>query len=323
MYRKSWNILVGAVGTGTSFAIVSQIKSVFGSLVRFTGVDSNPKELVASSVLIDNFICIPETDDPLFEDSIIKIIEKFQINLYIPILAKEIILANKLKSYSKYNKLQIWSKESYLNFLDKKQSNSLMIINNIPTPLVYSSVCTEQRDSWFMKPSNGYGSVGVGVISKEALVTMGESELNKFLIQEICDPPEVTVDSFYDPKNDFLRIYCRERVETKSGVCTKARVFFDHEIFSIALKIAKLISQEGLINFQVMKLNGEWVVTDLNLRSGAGTNMTCAAGFNVIAAAFSLTIGDDYQRHIPPLIAGEVIYVARQYTEFVTQRNQT
>jgi len=323
MYNKNWNILIGAVGTGTSYAIVSQIKSVYGSLVRITGVDSNPKELVASSVLIDDFVCVPETDDPLFEDSIINIIEKFKINLYIPILADEIIFANKLKSYSEYKELQIWSKESYLTFLDKRKSNASMIINNIPTPLVYSSTSTGHRDFWFMKPSNGYGSKGIRLISKDDLATMEESELNLFLIQEICDLPEVTVDSFYDPKNDFLRIYCRERVETKSGVCTKARIFFDNDIFSIALKITQLISQEGLINFQVMKVNDKWVVTDLNLRSGAGTNMTCAAGFNIIAAAFALTAGDDYQRHIPPLISGEVIYVARQYTEFVTQRNQT
>ena len=62
-----------------------------------------------------------------------------------------------------------------------------------------------------------------------------------------------------------------------------------------------------------------WVVTDLNLRSGAGTAITCSAGFDVLAAAFACREGEDYTKFLSPIAAGEEFIVTRQHAEFVMQ----
>jgi len=137
------------------------------------------------------------------------------------------------------------------------------------------------------------------------------------VIQELCESPEITVDSFYDDRNNIGYAYCRERLETKSGVCTKARLFADPELSDFANKIGQSLKQRGTICFQVMKCNDGWALTDLNVRSGAGTSLTCSAGFDVLSAAFACRIGEDYLDFLRPIKEREEFFITRQYSDFV------
>jgi hypothetical protein len=130
----------------------------------------------------------------------------------------------------------------------------------------------------------------------------------------------VTVDSFYDYRSHFGRAYCRERIEVKSGVCTKAKLFSDAALSEIASKIGRTIQQTGAITFQVMKISDSWVVTDLNLRTGAGTSMTCSAGFDVVNASYAARSNLDFHQYIPELPIGNSILVTRQYADFIMVR---
>lgn len=320
MSKNQNKILIGALGTGTSFSIVTQLQSIWGSELSITGIDSNPKELVAASPLVDSFFQVPLTADPGFELAVLKIIEDNQIQLFIPVLNEEIELANKLEDILNEFKVFIWGNKRYLDFLDKRKANDLMKKVGIPVPAEYSASKFDSDQKWFMKPINGFGSKDSGLISVPDIQKFDSNHLKNYLIQEPCDFPEVTVDSFFDPQENFGRFYCRERIEVKSGVCTKARIFYDESIEKIAIKIASLINQEGLITFQLMKRNNNWVVTDLNLRPGAGTGMTCSAGFNVIAAAYALTMNEPYDSFVPKMNPTTNIFVARQYLDLVTKR---
>jgi hypothetical protein len=69
-----------------------------------------------------------------------------------------------------------------------------------------------------------------------------------------------------------------------------------------------------------MKRGEDWVVTDLNLRTGAGTSMTCSAGFDVINATYAARSNAEYMDFIPELPVGHSIVLTRQYTDFVMAR---
>jgi carbamoylphosphate synthase large subunit len=320
MKKNQHKILIGALGTGTSFSIVTQLQSIWGDALNITGIDSNPEALVATSPLVDSFFQVPPTTDLGFEQAVLKIIEDNQIQLFIPILNEEIELANKLENLFDEIKILIWGNKKYLDFLDKRKANNLMKKAGILVPAEYVESKFDGGQKWFMKPINGFGSKDSGLMSVADIKKFDPNLLGNYLVQEACDFPEVTVDSFFDPQENFGRFYCRERIEVKSGVCTKARIFFDESIEKIALKVAKLIDQKGLITFQLMRKNNEWVVTDLNLRPGAGTGMTCSAGFNVIAAAYALTMNEPYDSFVPKLNPATNIFVARQYLDLVTKR---
>jgi carbamoylphosphate synthase large subunit len=313
--------MVGAVGTGTAFGIINRLRIVWGKTIQIVGTDTNPKHLVTSSVFLDEFYQVSRADSESFLEEISSLIIEKKIDMYIPILNSEIVIAAQLSASKLFSNRVFWSSKVYGECTDKEFANDLLKNIAVPTPLTINKMeDIVTREEWFVKPRAGYGSIGAGKMKSTAIEAFGGNFLNEMLVQEICSDPEVTVDSFYDYRNDFSRAYCRERVEVKSGVCTKARLFSSIELSEIAIMIGKGIDQIGIITFQVMKRGNSWVVTDLNLRAGAGTSMTCTAGFDVINASFAARRNLDYFHFLPELPISSSILITRQYTDFVMAR---
>ena len=315
-------ILLGAAGTGTSFAIASRLRAVWGDAVRIVSVDINPQELVTTSLLSDAFIQVPLADDPAYESRIRNILLSEGIDIYVPILNEEHVVAQAIIEDPDFGDLDVWSSELYARCTDKDFADKFLKRIGVPTPKVIDPIALRPSESCFVKPRRGFGSKGARKVSFAELTDFSKSELESLIIQEVCEGPEVTVDSFYDTQAEASFAYCRERIETKSGVCTKARVFFDPKLADIAQKIGNGLQQRGTICFQAMKAHGDWVITDLNVRSGAGTAITCSAGFDVLAAAFACRTGQDYSKFVRQLDVDEEFIVTRQYAEFVMAHRQ-
>ena len=314
-------ILVGAVGTGTAFGIITRLRAVWGNTIQIVGTDINLRHLVTSSIFLDDFYQVSNSESEGFADEISKLIKEKEIDMYIPILNAEIVLAGQFSESESFTKTSFWSSKLYGECTSKEFANNLLENAKIPIPFTLTQVKDINKyDEWFTKPRNGYGSHGARKISSTEIRASGRTFLTEMLTQEICDLPEVTVDSFYDYRNQFSRAYCRERIEVKSGVCTKANLFTDANLSEIAIEIGREINQIGTITFQVMKRGTSWVVTDLNLRTGAGTSMTCSAGFDVINASYAARCNLEYKHFIPDLPLGRSIVITRQYTDFVMVR---
>jgi carbamoyl-phosphate synthase large subunit len=314
-------VLIGASGTGTSFGIISRLRAIWGTEIYLAGVDIFEKRLVTSSNFLDDFFKVCRADSPEYSHEISRLIGDLNIDIFIPILNNEILLAAHLQTDARFKDVQFWSSEIYAKCLDKRFAAELLKTNGVPVPREYDP--TGERlasGKWFIKPINGAGSFGAKIINESEIGLIPTAELNNSIIQEICDGPEITVDSFYDRNSGFSRAYCRERIEVKSGVCTKTRIFSDVELSKIANLLGSVINQEGAICFQVMTVDNKYVVTDLNLRSGAGTSMTVNAGFDIIGANFAYRTQKSYMHYLPELEIGKSIYVTRQYSDFVMER---
>lgn len=313
-------VLLGGAGTGTSFAIASRLKARWGNEVRLIVTDIFPAEHVTTSLLADRFHMVPKAGDPAFRDRLIDILRAEHVQTYIPVLNEEIALAADLMRLGEFPDIDFWSSPLRAQCLDKVFADQWLAGIGIPTPQKYT--VGDQGESWFAKPKTGYGSRGAREVSLDEIEAMTASERDGLLIQEHCVGPEITIDSFYDHQNGFRRAYCRERLETKSGVCTKARLFHDTELSEYAGQIGQALEQCGAICFQVMRGDTGWVVTDLNLRSGAGTAITCSAGFDILAAGYACRIGEDYREWLAPIASGEEFLVTRQYAEFVMRHQK-
>ncbi|WP_374347860.1 ATP-grasp domain-containing protein [Chitinimonas sp.] len=315
-------VLLGAAGTGTAFAIASRLKAIWGNGIRLIASDVNSASMVSTSLLADAYHQVPYANSPLFEGCIVDLLRDESVNHYIPILNEEIVLAGELADNNVYSHIDFWSSMHYAKCVDKKYASQWLNSIGISTPKdvrIADIECEERRV--FVKPRDGFGSRKAQVMTLGQVKALPFEEQEALVIQELCDGPEVTVDSFWDAQKGRGYIYCRERLEVKAGVCTKARLFYCGELAKVAERIATEMSQHGTICFQVMKFSGAWVVTDLNLRPGAGTAMTCAAGFDVLAAAFACRTGGDYSRYVKPLVEGEEYIITRQYVEFVTRHS--
>ena len=109
----------------------------------------------------------------------------------------------------------------------------------------------------------------------------------------------------------------RERVETKSGVCTKARIAPNPTMQDMAERLARGYGLRTPFCFQAMSDGAaRLAVTDINPRLGAGTLMSAANGGDFfgahLASVFGMPVGDRLQRH------HERCSVTRQYVELLT-----
>jgi hypothetical protein len=141
------------------------------------------------------------------------------------------------------------------------------------------------------------------------------------VVQEICGGPELSVDAFFDFQTGTVKAVARERIEVKSGVATKARLFESIELTEYASRIGQALSQRGTICFQVMTVGSRYVVTDLNCRPGAGTAMTIAAGIDVIAGSLACRWSEPYAHYLAHELPLNGSIVTRQYSEFLMQGN--
>ncbi len=311
-------VLLGAGGTGTSFAIASRLRAHWGTAIRLIVTDINEAHLVTSSLLADACLRVPYASDPAFPALLADIIEREGVQTYIPILNDELVLAARLQAEPRFAHVDFWSSPLHAQCTDKVFADGWLAGIGVRTPATIGAQELAHGDGpWFAKPRNGFGSRGAGVVDGAAWRRLGEAERTALIVQELCATPEVTVDSFHDAATGATHAYCRERIETKAGVCTKARLFRDAELEGFAAIIGAALGQRGALCFQAMRGRDGWAVTDLNLRAGAGTALSCAAGFDVLAAAYACRVGEDYARFLAPLEPGRDVYVTRQYAEFV------
>lgn len=283
-------------------------------------MDVNPGHLVTASLLADSFVQVPPSGSPEFEQELLKIIRHQDVDTYLPLIDKEIETAARLRAESRIpTNIQVLAPglEAAVVCLDKFRTAQWLEENSLPTPLTVlaSADIRPLGKRFFLKPREGFGSKGARMATPEAVEAMDASDRQRWVAQALCYGPEVTVDAFFDPDRNLTRTVCRERVETKSGVCTKARLFFDKCLDEIAATISSRLPLFGTFCFQAMRYHDRWCVIDINARPGGGTAMSAASGIDFFGAAFARAWGIDPRPAIPAL--QRPVFVTRQYSEYV------
>jgi carbamoylphosphate synthase large subunit len=310
------NILITSGGTGGGYTSAKILKENFSDKINLTISDINPSPLVSSSVYADNYIQSPKVNDLKYSEFILNTINTFKIDIVIPFIDQDIYIFSQLyqnKSLSSSIYLQI--KDPYFAkiCLNKFDSYNWMIENNLFTPFTFELGSQVNLSNYLIKPKSGFGSKVFIQNSKEEIKII---ETNKYIGQEICENPEITIDVFNSEINFYC--LCRERIETKEGVCTKARVFYDSSLAEIAKQLAFKLELKYFC-FQVMNLNGKYAITDINPRLGAGSSMGQEVGMDFYKAMIFDIMGEDYTPFIKQF--NKTAFITRQYQNILTQMN--
>ena len=315
--NKMKKILITGGGTGTAFSYVTHIKKNWGDNVEIHVCDINESKYITSALFSDYAHKVPYANDENYKIAIANIINQNNIDLVIPLLNAEVLQISRAREEGLINKhvsfmfsLDIAAKICN----DKKYAGDIMESVGIPVPKTWLNF-SDLPSVLFCKPKDGFGSINAKLIHKDEI--KDEILDNAYIYQELLVKPEVTVDCFYDDKKDYIYVSCRERIEIKNGVCTKARLFKDNDLEKIALNIARKIQVRGGFCFQVMKaLNtNQWKVIDLNMRLGAGTAISYAGGSDFFSATYALFLNEDYKQYLSNRKSG---IVTRQYVEFLS-----
>lgn len=312
------SILIGSAGAGNAFSSVIALRRNWGSTVKITSIDCNPGHLVTASLISDKFYQVPKINELGFKNEVTKICMDESIDTYIPLMDDEIFVAASLYEQGYLDSsiyLQVKCSEIADICNDKYKTFLLLNERNILTPECFMvGALLNSNGNYIIKPRRGFGSH----IKKLSKINGDISQFNSesTLIQYECEKPELTIDVCYSKKQDVLLYVCRERLEIKSGVCTKARLFYDDELESIAYRIANELDLFAFC-FQVMRYKDKWAVTDINARLGAGTAMSYAAGMDFFSGMFAVLWGENPTVYFRPL--EKETYVTRQYSDFLMQ----
>lgn len=310
---------IGAAGTTTGYGVARCLRTHWGDGVRVVTADTNPAHLVAASELADAHVVVPPVAaGDRFASALREALTEHAVDTYVPLLAGEIALAPDLAQTLEVGLLGPGASVARL-CADKLATAVWMDERGIPAPP--TTLASKAR--WWpagvvVKPRTGQGSQGVLSIEDEADLSRAHARGEDAIAQRRCAPPEVTLDAFASSNGSLFRAVCRERIEVKAGVCTKARLFSDLELEGLVERIARELPHAGVLCVQVMRGPGGWEVTDLNPRPGAATPMSALAGVDVTAAALAELWGEPPEAFLGRL-AGEP-FVVRRYEELLRYR---
>jgi len=316
-FRTVW---LGAAGTGTAFAIVRAAQQRWSDSLRIIAADTNPPHLVAAAALAQAFEQTPFVADEQFAPFLLEAFSRLNVDTYVPILDEEIVRAAELRDSKMLPSSLVTlapSLEAARICLDKLASFSWLLSNRIPTPITKAlSQATWNPEGMLLKPQYGRGSVGIRVLQHEYELVDAASSSQAYVVQELCRHPEITIDAFRSRDGKLFRAVCRERLEVKAGVCTKARVFESDTLASYAHAIGDGLDLLGTFCVQLMRSSsdGSWLVTDINPRPGAGTAMSTAVGVDFLSATLADAWGLDARSMLPSLHRER--FVVRQYSEY-------
>lgn len=314
MNEKEHFVLLGSAGTGAAYATAKALRKNFKANIIST--DTNPSHLVTTNLLSDSFEQVAEAACDGFNDQIINIINKYQIDTFIPFVDVEVYkLAELYQSGKISNKISLQVKDSETAQIcnDKYKTFKWLIANNLPTPETYLIEDFAQlRSGYILKPRWGFASTIQKITSPRNIII---SDFNKVIMQEQCYLPEITIDVHYSKQFGFFRYVCRERIETKSGVCTKARLFQNQKLGDLASTLSEKLNLSSFC-FQVMTKDNDYLITDINPRLGGGTAMSAAIGQDFFSAMFANLWGENPKKYFN--VFSEEKYVTRQYCEFIS-----
>lgn len=312
-------VLIGTAGTGTSFGVLSSLKEAFpNSYVLATDVAAS--HVIAASAIADDFAQVPALLDPAFADTLLGLIVDHAIDSYVPTHDLEVIVAGELREADRLGEVACAAPPSWSAKLcwDKLALASWLETQGLPTPRTRNAADIENLEGgWIVKPRRGVGSVDVRRITTEEELQLHRNAHteSEAIAQPLLSGPEITVDAFLAQDGSGGAL-CRERIEVKSGVCTKARIFHDLAVEDIALAAGRALAFRGAFCVQLMAdSRGAWLLTDVNPRPGAGTRLSVAVGFNVHAAMFADLWGEDPGPYLEA-VEGER-WAVRQYREIV------
>jgi carbamoyl-phosphate synthase large subunit len=280
-------IFISAAGTATAFHLADLIRTQFSNDFVLCLGDINPPHLVASAALADSYFQVPLAVDPHFRRTTLNLFETEKIELYFPLIDTDVYTFP--SDDDDLRRLRISSagppKASVELLRNKRMLSDFLSRHKLPvarTLEIEEALASPPETEFFVKPELGWGSRGARVETLERIRLLAQKDPNLF-VQEVCVAPEITVEVF---NGDSVFALCRERLETKAGVCTKARAWFDSELSTLATALCGVIAMPVAFCFQVMKnQHGAWVITDVNPRMGAGTALATCCGWSLASAA--------------------------------------
>ncbi|MGK7651079.1 ATP-grasp domain-containing protein [Roseovarius sp. B08] len=325
MSSEEYAIAVGSAGSATGLGVLRSL-ACWDRVASCLACDINPSHLVAAATEFEFLRVLPATSADFAET----LADEFSwkgIKAYYPIHDVEIAAASSERALFAARGITLLAPrdDSISIVRDKLRMAEVLIDANVPTPKT-TRLDLAQWDgtALHIKPRTGVGSHGaIAIHDADSFASyQASSDAELLIAQPFIAGDEITIDAFCPEPGKVQAIVCRERVEVKAGVSTKARIFVDQELTDLTGALSKALGLTGSFCHQVRGTATEgWQVIDVNPRVGGGTAMSVAAGLDFPSAHAAHFLGHDPTEFFTTLPNSDV-FVTRSFREHVAwQKN--
>lgn len=312
---SSTTLLLTAAGTGTAWGYALSLSQLFPE-ARLVTADTNDAPWCSAAQLAARHVTWP-----LFEEGdaylarLQALIVAEGITHYLPIIDPEIDFAARRRAEIPATVVAPPAQFTALALAKDRYAAALAEVG-IDSPRTLDAPAARARLAAgglvYAKRPGGFG--GRGTWAVQTATQIDTLPAGSFL-QEGLPGPEFTADCFPLGGDDVF-VSVRERIETKSGVCTKARIAPHAGVQAIAHRLVSGLALQAPFCFQAMADGDRLAVTDLNPRLGAGTAMSAANGSDFYAAHLTQLFGGSWRDHLQR--HHEHCAVTRQYVDILS-----
>lgn len=305
----NFRLLITAAGTGTGFGYAQAKARWFPGITLFTG-DINPVEEVTASLFAERHLQLLPSAAGNYFPTLQRLLGEHAIDVYIPLIDAEVMqaaeLRDELPAYVACN-----SPEFCRTAIVKSRYGEWLDVGSVAAlgPLAHGELREGMRV--VAKRDGGFGGRATRIvenIDEAERLLQGGWTLYPYIAGE-----EYTVDCF--PLDGEVATSVRQRLEIKSGVCTKARIIRDDVLAELAWYLCQRFALTEPFCFQTRRAGGQHYLIDINPRLGAGTAMSALNGMDFFAAHLARLSRRDPRDFLRQRF-GQCV-VTRQYAEYL------
>ena len=282
-------LFINAAGTANGYFLAETAKRFRKSRINLLVGDMNPPHLVAASKFADTFVKTPPIRSRGFRSTMVNIFGQHNVGFYIPVFPEDCVkfpfregekplcLSVPARSVSLF-------KNKFLQRVKLKEAE--IGVEDFFKTSVQAQESGLKKGEIIAKPLQGSGSKGIFDCTLSPIL-QNEDEL--FFVSK-CGGIERTVDVLNWEGHCWT--VTRERIEVKSGICSKTRAYFCPTHDNLARRLCSQFHMPLVFCFQTMtNIAGKTVITDLNPRIGAGCSMSRFAGIDFAYNLIGLSLG--------------------------------
>jgi carbamoyl-phosphate synthase large subunit len=271
--------------------------------------DINP--LASGLYLADKHYLVPKATDEQFIPTILQICTQEGVKIIIPTFSYELpVFAKNKEIFEKRGiKMAISSYETFVITENKLETYKYFAKWGIPFPKIYNKDDIERKQVNFpvvVKPIQASGSKGVQIVNRWEELLLYQDRLNEFIVQELAEGDEYTIDGVSDLSGRMIAACPRIRLEVKGGLAIKSITVNEPRLLELTRKIVEGFHIVGPFNVQCFKKGEKLNFIEVNSRfPSGGLPLTVKAGLNIPLIIIKLLLG--YNIEAPRLEWGLVM----------------
>lgn len=238
----------------------------------------------------DIFELAPKTSDREYIDWLLRIIQKYNVDMIIPSIEDDMIKWNEHRIHLEQSTTCILNNSDLITtcidkwlFYQKLKKHALPYAIESRLDGTFEEFKEDFGLPFLLKPRKGFASRGIIKIEDEKTFHQNKENLGSILMAQPIignNDEEFTVSAFFDR---FSTLKCYQQLKrklSKEGFTEQAEVVELNGMASILQKLAEIFKPIGPTNFQFRYAHGQFKLLEINPRVSSATSIRSAFGYN-------------------------------------------